>query len=164
MFLHCVRQQYTDFVTRTLGSCGDKFGSETAAFAKSVHLQGHGRNAEYQSIHSCLERLKPYGHVSAAVYLSNACHVVYTLAAPPDTNSWQEQDNQGQYWDNLKACKVYWRIIQREKNNVEEKVLNSKICEAWSNLARDLDGRKSSRPDFSNVNEMVKDHACKHWR
>jgi hypothetical protein len=123
--------------------CGDEFGDMTAAFAMAVNLKptapdgSEDKESEWSYIRTCFKSLENLGRSQSAIYLSNACHSVYSIAAPPGTGSYLERKNRGAYRENLEACNVYWDIIERNKQLSKDE-LNHLICLAWGENARDF--------------------------
>jgi hypothetical protein len=128
----------------------------THVFAGAVNLR--------RAIRACLDRIKHHGHDQATVYVANACHVIYSIVAPPGINSAQERHDLGHYRHNFKACQVYLKVIGENKRRSRGQ-LNHKARRAWVEHAKKSDkGFKYIRPDFSYVNDMLEDHACIHYK
>jgi hypothetical protein len=108
-------------------TCGDKYGGMTAAFAGAVHLKPTHKDGEWKAVRNCFDRLSYLAELNPAKCISNACHVVYSIVAPPGSGSSLERKNLGHYAENLRACKVYWDIIKRNKHTVSERELNRQI-------------------------------------
>jgi hypothetical protein len=145
-------------------TCGDKYGDMTAAFTGAVNLKPKHKDGEWKAVRNCLDRLSYLADYNAAKYISNPCHVVYSIVAPPGSGSNLERKNLGHYAEHLRACKVYWEIIERNKHTVSEHELSRQICQAWSIHAVDFTrSHKHHKQDMSYANDMLEDHGCSGW-
>jgi hypothetical protein len=145
-------------------SCGNEYGDMTEAFAQTVNLKAETKNGEWKAIRSCLDRIKYHAYESPGKYLINACHVIYTIVAPPYTRSAQEEDDLGHYRHNWDACRKYWDFYNQNKW-MSDKQLDQHLCQLWSRNAKDFDrGLNHKHPDFSYVNDMLEDHGCKRYK
>ncbi|KAF2125749.1 hypothetical protein P153DRAFT_369746 [Dothidotthia symphoricarpi CBS 119687] len=147
-------------------SCGNKYGDMTEFFANSINLRSAygNKQSEWKAIRSCLDRIKPYAYHQPAVYLLNACHVIYTIVTPPGTGSVQESHDLGHYGHNLRGCRIYWDFYRRN-THLSDAQLDDEMCKLWAQNAKDFDrGPNHKHPDFSYVNDLLEDKACDSYK
>ena len=77
------------------------------------------KNYKYKQIKHYLKDSGPLAHDSPAAYLTNMCHVICDVVAPPGSGSYQERKDKGHCRHNRIVCLHYFEFYKRVSNQFQ---------------------------------------------